>query len=43
MVINQETSKPLEKLILKEKNTQTNFPEILTVKDGDLEVIITNQ
>ena len=43
MVINQETSKPIEKLILKEKNTQSNLPEILTVKDGDLEVIITKQ
>lgn len=42
MVINQETSKPLEKLILQKKELSCPT-EIKTVTDGNLEVIIINQ
>ncbi len=42
MVISQETSVPLGKIILKETSLET-YPEIATVKDGDLEVILIHE
>ncbi len=43
MVISQETSVPLGKIILSETTTLATYSEVATVKDGDLEVILIHE